>query len=401
MRVVVGYAHPVHRLTPRTIRTAGVGTHADGNGLYLVVEETGSRRWVLRTVVARRRREISLGPVRLVSLVKARAEAARLRAMARAGGDPVAETRKAKRTPLTFQAAAERVHATHAPTFRNPKHRKQWLASLTRYVFPLIGARLVDQVSSADVLRVLTPIWQTTPETASRVKQRLKLVLEWAEAAGFRAGPNPVDTIRRALPIVRRRRRHMPALPYRAVPAFVVALRQVEAWPTIPLALEWLVLTAARTTEVLEAEWAEIDRDAATWTIPGTRTKSGRAHRVPLAAETITVLDRAVLYRDQSPYLFPGYRHGRPLSNMTLLKVTRRLGHAVTVHGFRSSFRDWAAERTTFAREVCEAALAHVVEDPVEAAYRRTDFFELRTHLMATWAKFVTTPASDVVQLRA
>lgn len=397
----MGFKHPVQRLTAKTIRDADVGTHADGNGLYLVVEETGSRRWVLRTVVNRRRREISLGSCRLVPLLTARAEATRLRALARAGGDPVAETRKARRALLTFQAAAERVHATHAPTFRNVKHRAQWLASLTRYVFPHFGARPVDQVDKADVLHALTPIWQSKPETASRVAQRVKLVLEWAEAAGHRSGPNPVDTIRRALPIVRRRRRHQPALPYREVPAFVEELRAVEAWPTIPLALEWLVLTAARTTEVLKARWDEIDRDAATWTIPGTRTKSGRPHRVPLAPAAVAVLDKAELLRDQSPYLFPGRRYDQALSNMTMLKVTRRLKYAVTVHGFRSSFRDWAAERTTFSREVCEAALAHVVEDQVEAAYRRTDFFELRRSLMATWALFVTTPASAVVSIRA
>jgi integrase len=245
-----------------------------------------------------------------------------------------------------------------------------------------------------------------------------------------------VEKIRRALPVLTRRRRHMPALAWRDVPAFVEALRScnrkftdsenpgtredsLTTWPTVPLALEWLVLTAARTNEVLGARWDELEgfqvsnignmnavldnskTAEAVWTIPGSRTKSGRPHRVPLAPEAIAVLDKAALHRDQSPYLFPGRRYTRPLSNMTLLKATRRLKYAVTVHGFRSSFRDWAAERTTFAREVCEAALAHVVEDKVEAAYRRTDFFELRTQLMATWAKFVTTPAGSVVQIRA
>jgi integrase len=397
----MGFKHPLNRLTAKDVRTKGVGEHADGNGLYLIVEETGARFWMLRTVVAGRRRWISLGACRIVTLPAARAEASRLRLLARSGGDPVAETRKTRRRLLTFQSAAERVHATHAPTFRNEKHRAQWLTSLTTYVFPHFGTRPVDQVDSADVLKALTPIWQSKPETASRVAQRVKLVLEWAEAAGYREGPNPVDKIRRALPIVRRRRCHMPALAWRDVPAFVEQLRAVEAWPTVPLALEFLILTAARTTEALEARWDEIDRDAVTWTIPGARTKSGRPHRVPLAPEAIAVLDKAERLRDQSPFLFPGRRYDHALSNMTMLKVTRRLKYTVTVHGFRSSFRDWAAERTNFKREVCEAALAHVVEDKVEAAYLRTDHFEQRRSLMETWALFVTTPAGVVVAMRA
>ncbi len=381
--------HPHQRLTAVRIRTVKIaGRYADGNGLYLFVEPSGAKRWILRTIVGRRRRDIGLGSAQLVPLTDARVEAARLRRLARAGGDPLAERRRARRTLVTFKDAAEAVHTAHSATFRNVKHRAQWLASLEANVFPVFGDRTVDTLESADVLKALSPIWTTKPETARRLKQRIKVVLDWAKASGHRSGDNPVDGITKVLPRARQAAVHHAALPYADVPDFIKSLRIAEAGDATKLAFEFLILTAARTSEVLGARWEEIDEATKTWTIPATRIKAGREHRVPLSPRCVELLDQAKKIADGGPYMFPGRSPKSPLSNMTFLMLLRRLERTdITAHGFRSSFRDWAAEKKTTPRMVVEAALAHVVKDKTEAAYFRSDLFDLRRKLMTDWSR--------------
>lgn len=383
--------HPHQRLTAVGVKAAkDAGRYADGNGLYLVVDPSGAKRWILRTVVSGKRRDIGLGSLRLVPLADARAEAARLRRQARSGGDPLAERRRERRTVPTFKEAALKVHEAHAATFRNAKHKAQWIASLEADVFPVFGGRPVDAIDSSDVLRALSPIWTTKAETARRLKQRIKVVFEWAKASGHRSGDNPVDGVAKVLPKNRRVPTHHSALAFADVPAFVEELRLADAAVTTKLAFEFLILTAARTSEVLGARWDEIDRASKTWTIPASRIKAGREHRVPLSPRCLELLEEAAAVADGGPYVFPG-RPQAPLSNMVFLMLLRRLKReGITAHGFRSAFRDWAAERTNMPRAVCEAALAHVVKDKAEAAYFRSDLFDLRRSLMNSWATFAT-----------
>jgi len=393
------------RLTALRVRTLKEpGRYGDGNGLYLAVEPSGARRWVLRVVVRGKRSDLGLGSASLVKLAEARDEAARLRKIAREGGDPLAERRRERLTMPSFKDAAEQVHATHAKSFRNVKHRAQWLKSLENDVFPIIGDRGVNTIESSDVLKVLSPIWMKKPETARRLKQRIKVVLEWARASGFRGADlaNPVDGVARVLPRHKGDKAHHAALPYSQVPAFVETLRAVEANDATKLAFEFLILTATRTSEVIGARWSEIDREAKMWTIPGDRIKAGREHRVPLSPRCLELLERAEAIADGGPFVFPGRFPERPLSSMAFLMVLRRLKRDdIVVHGFRSSFRDWAAERTNVPRTVCEAALAHVVKDKTEAAYFRSDLLEQRRSLMDTWTAFATTKTAQVVTMRA
>lgn len=382
--------HPHKRLTAVAVRGARIsGRYADGNGLYLVVDDSGAKRWLLRTNVAGKRRDIGLGSVRLVDLAKARLEAARLRLTARNGGDPLSERRRERRTMLTFEDAAKQVHASHSATFRNTKHKLQWLSSLKDYVFPVFGKRPVDKIEAADVLKALSAIWTTKPETARRLKQRIKVVFDWAKASGYRDGDNPVEGITKALPKVRQALAHHAALPYAQVPAFIAALRGADAGESTKLAFEFLILTATRTSEVIGAKWDEIDLEAESWTIPASRIKANREHRIPLSPRCIELLNNAKAIKDGGPFVFTGRSAEKPLSNMAFLMLLRRLNRTdITAHGFRSAFRDWAAELTTFPRTVCEAALAHVVQDKTEAAYFRSDLFERRRALMNTWGEF-------------
>jgi integrase len=394
--------HPDKRLSAVTVRqTYTPGRYCDGGGLYLVVEATGAKRWQFRTIVAGKRTEIGLGGLTTVSLAEAREEALRLRKLVRAGGNPLLELRRARRPTLTFKAAAEAVHKEHAKTFKNAKHAAQWLRSLENDVFPSIGAKPIDQIDTPDVLKVLTPIWTKKPETARRLKQRIKVVLEWAKASGYRTGDNPIDGITKVLPRHRAEKAHHAALAYAQVPAFVHELREIEASVITRVAFEFLILTAARTSEVIGARWDEFDLEAKLWVVPAARIKAGRDHQVPLSIRCLELLDYARRLGDGGPYVFPGRSLLKPLSNMVFLKTLERMHRGITAHGFRSAFRDWAAERTNFPRAVCEAALAHVVKDKVEAAYLRTSFLEQRRELMETWATFATSMPARVITLRA
>jgi integrase len=376
------------------------GRYADGNGLYLKVDASGAKRWELRTVVRGKRCDIGLGGVRLVSLADAREEARKYRAIARNQGDPLAEKRKARKVVPTFRVAAETVHKDHAKAWKNAKHGDQWISTLKAYAYPAFGDRRVDQIDTPDILKALSPIWLTKAETARRVRQRIGTVLDWAKAAGYRGGSNPVEEISKALPRQSDRKGHFAALPYVEVPSFMQQLRGDEPGTIPKLAFEFVILTAARTGEVLEAKWSEIDMEQAAWTVPAGKMKAGREHRVPLAGRCIELLNQARLLAAGSDFVFPGRSGKKPMSNMALSMTMRRLSPGYTVHGFRSAFRDWASERTNFAREICEAALAHIVKDKTEAAYRRGDLFEKRRELMVAWAAFVAAIDADVIQLR-
>lgn len=395
-------SHPDKSLTAVRVRALRKpGRCADGNGLYLIVDPSGAKRWVLRTVVHGRRRDIGLGSLRLVSLAEAREQALAYRKIARSGGDPIAVRRKLSVAVPPFADAAKSVHEEHKAAWKNAKHADQWINTLNKYAVPFIGRQQIDQIDTPDVLRVLAPIWLTKPETARRVKQRIGTVLDWANAAGLRTGENPVHGVAKGLPRQPERKNHHAALPYAEVPAFIRELRESGLGESTQLAFEFLILTAARTSEALNAQWKEIDFAAAVWTIPAARMKAGREHRVPLPPRCIEIQRRARVLAGESDYVFPGRSADRPMSNMVFLMALRRLGHDVTVHGFRSAFRDWSAERTNFPREVCELALAHTIRNKAEAAYRRGDLLDKRRELMATWSAFATSTRADVIALRA
>lgn len=375
------------------------GRYADGNGLYLVVAETGARQWLWRGVVHGRRRDIGMGPVRLLPLKDARELARAWRRIAREGGDPAAERDKARRESMTFEEAARKVHADQVvPNSRNGKHVWQWLRQLELYAFPKIGKVPVHAVTQADVLRVLAPIWTEIPETARRTMQRIRTVLDWAIAAGHRETANPVPGVEKGLPKQKARVEHHPALPWKELPALMERIAKEEGIGA--MALRFAILTAARSGEVRGARWVEFDLDAAVWTVPAARMKAGVEHRVPLSPAAAALL-RSV--EGMSPELvFPSPSStAEPLSDMTLLAVLRRLEVDAVPHGLRSTFRDWAEEATHFSCEVKEAALAHVVKNKTEAAYRRGDHFEKRRELMDAWAAYATGESAKVVRIRA
>ena len=394
--------HPHKALTARTVSTTTEpGRYADGGGLYLLVAPGGSKSWMLRTVVKGRRCDIGLGSVELVSLADGREEARRLRRIARAGGDPLAERRQERRPVPSFEDAAKVVHSAHAASFKSDKHSKQWLSSLAE-VFKAFGVKRVDAITSADILAALNPHWLTRPETSRRVLQRVRVVFEWCKAQGYRTDDNPTQGLTKVLPKQRVARGHHAALPYQNLPAFVQALREADAGEVVKLAFEFTILCASRTSETLNAAWTEIDLEAKTWTIPGPRMKAGIEHRVPLSPRCIKILERTKALSDGGPYVFPGRSPKKPLSNMVFLMALRRMERRdVTTHGFRSTFRDWAAERTNVPRAVCEAALAHTLRDKTEAAYNRTDLFDRRRNLMTSWSRFATSKPADVVAIRA
>lgn len=377
------------------------GRYGDGGGLWLVVSPTGAKKWVLRLQANGRRRDFGLGSAKDVTLAEAREAAEAIRKQVRAGVDPVAERRKVEETIPTFREAAHRVHAEHLPSWRNQKHAAQWLATLEAYAFPRLGDLPVDQIDGPAVRDVLAEIWLTIPETARRVRQRIGTVLDFAHAKGWRPTEAPTRSIGRGLPRQPKQDKHFEAMPYDQVPAFLAGLRDLPNSETTKMALEFLVLTAVRSGEMRGLRWSEIDMEAAVWTIPGTRMKAGKAHTVPLAPRAIAILERmAELRTSAAPdaLVFPGAKPGRPMSDMTLVMLLRRAGVACTAHGFRSSFRDWAAECSPQPSEIAELCLAHTVGSAVERAYRRSDLFEKRKALMTAWASFCTArQGADVI----
>ena len=379
--------HPQKALSAAFIRSAPPGRHADGNGLYLFVQPSGTRSWIQRLLIRGRRRELGLGSVALVPLAEAREKALANRKLARRGGDPLAEKRRAEGIP-TFAEAAMRVLEQKRGGWRTPRHSREWLSSLSRFAFPRIGKVPVSEITSADVLEILTPLWHRKAATAKRVRQRLRAVLEWAVAMEYRPD-NPCDRIGPVLGPQQDVTEHMQAVPHREAAAVIRKVRESTALPAAKLALEFLVLTAARWSEVRWAEWAEIDRSGRVWTIPARRMKTNRRHRVPLCGRALEILEEARTLGDGDGPLVFTHGGGKPLHDSAVRRLLRQLGFAAVPHGFRSTFRDWAGEETDHPREVIEAALAHVVRNRVEAAYARSDLFERRRILMDDWARYL------------
>ena len=346
---------------------------------------TGAKQWVARLTIHGRQTDLGLGGLSYVTLAEAREEAARLRKVARQGGDPRVERR---REVLTFEAAARRVHADLAPTWRNAKHGAGWLSAVERYAFPVLGPRVLDTIGPADVLRILSPIWTTKHDTARRVKQRLAVIFDWAKSAGHYPHENPVTGLKKGLPTVKRKPEHMAALPWRDLPSFMAELAQREG--VSARTLELAILTATRSGEARGMRWAELDGDV--WTVPPERMKRGLAHRVPLSPEALGVIERMRGLGDE--LVFPAIQRGpdggdkRQSENVFRALFARMGREGMTAHGFRSTFRDWCSEAAHAPRELAEAALAHATGDATERAYARSDLFERRRELMAAWGRF-------------
>jgi integrase len=380
------------------------GMYGDGGGLYLRVTEDGAKNWVFRFMLNGRARWMGMGPLHTVGLAEARKRAAEHRLRRHDGVDPI-EARRAERLQarldaakaVTFKECAEGYIKAHRAGWRNGKHAAQWEATLGTYAEPIIGNLSVQAIDTTLVLKVLEPIWTAKPETAGRVRGRIEVILDWAKVRGYRQGENParwrghLDKLLPAHSKVRKVEHHA-ALPYNELPGFLIGLRAQESISA--RALEFTILTAARTGEVIGVRWSEIDLINKTWTVPAGRMKAGREHRIPLSPRALAILEDVQEHRHADDgFVFPGGKPGKPLSNMAFLMLLRRMDRDdLTAHGFRSSFRDWAAERTNFPAEVAEMALAHTVSDKTVAAYNRSDLFDRRRRLMQQWATFCTSP---------
>lgn len=402
-------ARAVKRLSARTVATATKpGRHNDGDGLYLLVDPSGAKRWLFLFRWQGKLKEMGLGGLSSVSLAEARERAGEARQVLKSGHNPIEQRRVVKtaaEAAVTFGAFADAIVADLTHGFRNDKHKAQWVSTLNTYAAAL-RPKAIEAIGTEEVLGVLTPMWRTKNETASRLRGRIERILDAAKAKGLRTGENPArwrGHLDKLLPARRKLARgHHAAMPFEDVPAFIADLREREA--VAALALEFCILNASRSGEVLGARWSEINRKAKTWIISAERMKAGQEHRVPLTERALEILDRVEAIRS-SEYVFPGQKRERPLSVMALEMVLRRMKVPFTVHGFRSSFRDWAGERTAFPRDVAEMALAHTVGDMTERAYRRGDALEKRRKLMETWSAFVgkgkpADTAANVVALR-
>jgi len=369
----------------RALKKRGPGGYRVSAGLYLRIEASGSQRWIARLQSNGKRHDFGFGSFPEVSLHQAREGVDRYRRELQAGRDPRVRAGETNRTP-TFKEAAIAVWGERSPSWKNAKHGHEWMKTLERYVFPTLGGFRVDQVTHALVRDVLSKIWLKIPETASRVAQRIKVVMDWC-AAREHCPPISMDVVRAGLPKVKRQPKHFRSMPWGEVPAFLASM--AKAGEKTRLALELTILTAARSGEVRGMLWSEIDLDQREWRILGDRMKMGFDHVVPLSVRAVEILAEARKWED-GPLVFPNSK-GNPLSDMTLTMPLRRMfgEGAPTVHGFRSSFTDWAAEQTDFPREVVDAALSHRTGTKVDVAYRRTDFMEKRRNLMQRWADFL------------
>jgi integrase len=419
-------AQTIGRLSAvKVAKLKGPGYYADGGNLYFRVappprgkpdgssQTNGARGWIFRFALGGRTRDMGLGAYPDISLAAARDLAAKCRAMVKEGVDPI-ERRRADRAAqriasaknLTFDECARAYIESHEAGWHNAKHRAQWSSTLKMYASRVFGKLPVAAIDTGLVMRALRPIWSEKTETASRLRGRIESVLDWARVHGYRSGENPArwkGNLDHLLPARSKVRsvQHHAALPYSELPPFMADLR--ECPDGAARTLEFTILTAARTGETIGATRAEIDTRDATWNVPGARMKAGRDHRVPLSKRALEIVNAIGSDGAEENFLFKGFQRGRPLSNMAMLKLLERMGHGdLTVHGFRSTFRDWAAERTNFPNEVIEMALAHAVNNKTEAAYRRGDLFEKRRRLMDAWAEFCATAATAaVVPLRA
>jgi integrase len=392
----------LHKLSDVAVKSDRLksGRHSDGGGLYLNVSSTGSKSWLFMWVKEGKRREMGLGAYPVVTLSKARGKAVEYRLAVSEGRDPIAEKRK--EIEPTFGACADQYIASIKSEWRNAKHEYQWNQTLTAHC-QTIRSKRVSEIDTADVLKVLEPIWQSKNETASRLRGRIERVLDYARAKGWRLGENPAlwrGHLRNILPKRQKLQRgHLAAMPYVEVPAFMNSVQDAQAMAA--RALEFTILTVGRSNEVLGAKWSEIDLDKKIWSVPKERMKAGEPHKVPLSGRAVDLL-KTLRETRTSDYIFPGGKKGKPLSNMAMAMLMRRLKKGeFTVHGFRSAFRDWAGDETSFPREVAEAALAHRVGDETERAYRRADALEKRRKLMQAWAGYLDRTASgNVIPIR-
>jgi len=389
----------LNRLSPRRIDTVRKqGRYADGGGLYLQVSPQGTKSWLFRFTQSGKARQMGLGAINTISLPEARDAAMKCRKLLHEGIDPI-EARKRERTSKrlhdvsakTFKECAEAYINSHKDGWRNAKHAAQWTSTLETYAFPTIGYLPVQDIDVSLIMNVLEPIWQVKTETASRVRGRIEAILDWATVANYRKGENPARWKGRLAIMLPAKStvakvKHHEALPYDEVGGFMELLDKREG--VSARGLEFQILTAARTGEVMMSTWAEIDLGKAIWTIPADRMKGGKEHRVPLSERAVTLM-RGMQDAAVSEFVFPGAQANRPLSNMAFLQLLKRMERVgLTAHGFRSTFRDWAAERTNYSNEVAEMALAHAVGDKVEAAYRRGDLFDKRRQMMDAWADY-------------
>ncbi len=393
-------ATTTNRLTAVGIKNLkGKGLYADGGGLYLRVTDNGTKGWIFRFARDGRTRDMGLGTCADISLASAREIGEECRKQLKQGLDPI-ETRKKSNgaqngsaNTVTFREAVERYITAHEPAWKNAKHRQQWRNTLASYAVPVIGEINVAAIATEDILRVLEPIWQTKPETAVRVRGRIENVLDWCRARKLREGANPAlwrGHLKHLLPARKKKGnvRHHPAMPWQELPTFMTQLRANSAISA--RALEFTILTAARTSEAILATRSEFDLDEAVWHVPATRMKASVEHRVPLSERARDII-AGLPQIEGNTYVFAGARPSRPLSSMAMLELLRGLRPGLTVHGFRSTFRDWAAEETNFPSEVVEMALAHTIENEVERAYRRGDLFQKRRALMDAWAGYCGT----------
>jgi integrase len=363
------------------------GRLGDGDGLYLIVQPSGSKSWVCRVQKNGNRRDFGLGSASKIPLKVARERAAEIRTWVEMGLDPAFERRRAEGIP-TFKEAAAKVLAAHRKTWRNEKHEGQWLRTLESYVFPALGNIGVHEITGPMIRNVLAEIWLSKPETARRVRQRIGTVLDWAYASGYRDTEAPMRAITKGLPRQPKKDGHFAAMPYAQVPGFISELRKRESFSR--LALEFAILTAARSGEVRGATWDEFDLKERLWTIPKERMKASREHVVPLTRPAMLVIERCRELRiGDCPLVFPGMRASQPLSDMTLTKLLKEMKRPYTAHGFRSAFRDWASEEGRHDGDVAEAALAHAVKNRTEAAYRRGNLLEKRRGLMLDWSNYI------------
>ena len=407
-------AQILKRLSPRKVATEiKRGFHADGGGLYLQVSKFDTKSWVFRFNIKKRSREMGLGPLRTISLAEARDEALKCRKLLREGIDPI-EQRKFIRGQaqaeavkvMAFRACTEQYISSQSAGWKSVKHASQWIRSIEIYVYPVFGDLPVQAVDTGLVMKVIEPIWSTKTETAGRVRGRIENILDWARVRKYREGENParwkghLDTLLPARSKVKKVKHH-PALPYDEISGFMETLRNQEG--VSARGLEFLILTAARTGETIGAKWDEVNFDKAVWVISADRMKAGKEHRVPLSSAALKVLS-GLKEAAQNDFIFPGMRRNTSLSNMAFLQLLKRMDrNDITAHGFRSSFRDWAAERTAYPHEVAEMALAHAVGNKVEAAYRRGDMFDKRRKIMDDWAGFCTSKVGvdgNVVAIR-
>lgn len=384
------------KLSALKVKAAKPGRHADGDGLYLLVKDSGARSWLLRVQVDGRRRDIGLGSAATLGLADARDKASEYRKLAKAGIDPIAERKKAPVAVPTFEAAATDCHAELKHGWKNQRHIDSWLSSLKTHIFPAIGTEPVDTITSIMVRDAIAPIWMTMPETAQRILQRIGVVLDFSHIKGWRPDEASLRSVRKGLPRQPASDNHFKAMPYAELPDYMQKLAAADA--TVGRdALRFTVLTAVRSNETRFAVWSEIDREKAIWSIPAGRMKMKQPHVVPLSGEAMEIITRRWEARERdSGLVFPSTLkkpdgEQRAISDMTMTKVLREDKiEGYTVHGFRSSFTDWAAEETSFRKEVVDKALAHKLPDRVEAAYRRTDYFEKRRKLMAAWASYLS-----------